>query len=109
MSKPIPSPERRHRRASARSPFPRPAPCSAFVLQIDNSTFTIAERGLTTLVTLSVLLIAFVLMRLMDPVIRPIGHAGAAIISRVMGMILASVAAHAVLSALLEIVATGAL
>jgi multiple antibiotic resistance protein len=79
------------------------------VLQIDNGTFTIAERGPTTLVTLSVLLIAFVLMRLMDPVIRPIGHAGAAIISRVVGMILASVAAHAVLSALLDIIDAGVL
>jgi multiple antibiotic resistance protein len=109
MSKPIPSPERRHQRASSCSPFPRPAPCSAFVLQIDNATFTIAEPGLTTLFTLSVLMIAYVLMRLVDPVIRLIGNAGAAIIGCVMGMILASVAAHTILEALIEIVATGEL
>jgi multiple antibiotic resistance protein len=43
------------------------------------------------------------------PIIRVIGNSGAAIISRVMGMVLASVAADAVLSAMLEIISTGSL
>ena len=58
---------------------------------------------------LSVLLVAFVLMLLAEPIIRLIGHSGAAIISRIMGMILASVAVNSVLSALLEIFKTGQL
>ena len=86
-----------------------PGAMLAIVLLTDNSTFTITEQGVTAMVMFSVILMAYVLMRLADPIIRLIGHAGAAIISRVMGMILASVAAHAVLSALLEIIATGAL
>ncbi len=86
-----------------------PGAMLAIVLLTDNSTFTIAEQGVTAMVMFSVILVAYVLMRLADPIIRLIGHAGAAIISRVMGMILASVAAHAVLEALLEIIATGTL
>jgi multiple antibiotic resistance protein len=81
----------------------------AIVLLTDNSSFTIAEQGVTAMVMFSFILVAYVLMRLANPIIRLIGHAGAAIISRVMGMILASVAAHAVLEALLEIIATGTL
>jgi multiple antibiotic resistance protein len=56
-----------------------------------------------------VLAIAYVCMLLADPIIRVIGISGAAIISRVMGMVLASVAANAVLSSLLEIARTGSL
>jgi multiple antibiotic resistance protein len=48
-------------------------------------------------------------MLLAEPIIRLIGHSGAAIISRIMGMILASVAVNSVLSAMLEIFKTGQL
>ena len=57
----------------------------------------------------SVVAIAYLFMLLADPIIRVIGNSGAAIISRVMGMILASVAVDAVLSALLQIVETGSI
>ncbi len=57
----------------------------------------------------AVLLVAYLFMLLADPIIRLIGNAGAAIVSRVMGMIPALVAANAVLSAIVEIAATGSL
>ena len=75
----------------------------------DNNSFNVVEQSITALVMLCVIAAAFVLMLFADPIIRIIGLAGSAIVSRVMGMILASVAANAVLSALLNIFQTGQL
>ncbi len=86
-----------------------PGAMLAIVILTDNSRFSVADQGVTALVMLVVLAFAFVLMLLADPIIRLIGNAGSAIISRVMGMILASVAANSVLSAMLEIIKTGQL
>lgn len=86
-----------------------PGAMLAIVILTDNHRYNIADQGITALVMLVVVAFAFVLMLLADPIIRVIGQAGAAIISRVMGMILASVAANSVLSALLEIFETGQL
>ena len=63
---------------------------------------------MTAVVMVVVLAVACAFMLLADPIIRLIGNSGAAIVSRVMGMILASVAADAVLAALVEIIETGA-
>ncbi|WP_420587154.1 MarC family protein [Ruegeria sp.] len=86
-----------------------PGAMLAIVILTDNNRYSVADQGITALVMLSVILISFVLMLLADPIIRLIRHSGAAIISRVMGMILASVAVNSVLSALLEIMKTGQL
>ena len=86
-----------------------PGAILAIVVLTDNHRYSVADQGITALVMLSVLLIAFVLMLLAEPIIRMIGHSGAAIISRIMGMILASVAVNSVLSAMLEIIQTGQL
>ncbi len=86
-----------------------PGAMLAIVILTDNHRYSAADQGITALVMLSVLVIAFVLMLLAEPIIRLIGHSGAAIISRVMGMILASVAVNSVLSAMLEIIKTGQL
>lgn len=86
-----------------------PGAMLAVVILTDNNRYSAADQGITALVMLSVLGIAFVLMLLAEPIIRLIGHSGAAIISRVMGMILASVAVNSVLSAMLEIMKTGQL
>lgn len=86
-----------------------PGAMLAIVLLTDNNQFAITDQVLTGAVMIGILGIAFVFMLLADPIIRLIGNSGAAIISRVMGMILASVAADAVLSAIVVIVQTGSL
>lgn len=86
-----------------------PGAMLAIVMLTDNNRFTVADQSVTAAIMLLVVACAFVFMLLADPIIRLIGHSGSAIVSRVMGMILASVAANAVLSALLEIFKTGQL
>ncbi len=84
-----------------------PGAMLAIVLLTDNNSSSIAQQGVTALIMLVVIAAAYVLMLFAEPIIKLIGHAGSAIVSRVMGMILASVAANAVLSALLAIIETG--
>lgn len=86
-----------------------PGAMLAIVLLTDNNRFSPVDQAVTAAVMLSVLLVAYLFMRLANPIIRLIGNSGAAIVSRVMGMILASVAADTVLSALIEIAGTGSL
>lgn len=86
-----------------------PGAMLAIVLLTDNNSFSVAQQGVTALIMLIVIATAYVLMLFAEPIIGMIGHAGSAIVSRVMGMILASVAANAVLSALLAIIQTGEL
>jgi multiple antibiotic resistance protein len=81
----------------------------AIVLLTDNNRVSPADQAITAGVMALVLLVALALMLLAGLIIRLIGNSGAAIISRVMGMILAAVAADTVLSALLEIVQRGSL
>ena len=86
-----------------------PGAMLAIVMLTDNDRFAIADQAMTAGIMVIVLLFAYMFMRLADPIIRLIGHSGAAIISRVMGMVLASVAADTVLTSLLEIMKTGSL
>lgn len=86
-----------------------PGAMLAIVLLTDNTQFAILDQAVTALVMVVVVGAACVFMLLADPIIRLIGNSGAAVISRVMGMILASVAADAVLSSLVEIMRTGSL
>ena len=86
-----------------------PGAMLAIVLLTDNNRFSIADQAITAVVMIAVLGIAYVCMLLADPIIQIIGDSGAAIVSRVMGMILASVAADAVLSSIVEIMQTGTL
>jgi multiple antibiotic resistance protein len=86
-----------------------PGAMLAIVMLTDNNRFAMTDQAVTGAVMACVLGVAYLFMLLADPIIRVIGNSGAAIISRVMGMILASVAADAVLSAILEITQNGAL
>ncbi|PSL20507.1 MarC family protein [Shimia abyssi] len=86
-----------------------PGAMLAIVMLTDNNEVAILDQAITAAIMGSVLAVACVFMLLADPIIRLIGHSGAAIISRVMGMILASVAADAVLTSIVEIARTGAL
>ena len=62
------------------------------VLMTKNETHTFFEQFQTTLVMLSVLLIVLIFLLLATRIQRIIGDSGASIISRVMGLILSSVA-----------------
>lgn len=86
-----------------------PGAMLAIVMLTDNNQHGILEQGITAIIMVGVISVAFVLMLFADPIIRVIGLAGSAIVSRVMGMILASVAVNSILSALMNIFQTGQL
>ncbi len=75
-----------------------PGAMLAAVLMTENNRFDILQQVITTGIMLLVVVIAMVLMLIATPVHRLIGNAGASIISRVMGLILASVAVTNVLA-----------
>lgn len=77
-----------------------PGAMLAVVMLTDNHRYSIAEQLITAGVTALVLLITLALFLLASPIQRVIGDAGASIVSRVMGLILASVAVDNVLRAL---------
>ena len=74
-----------------------PGAMMAVVLMTQNDLHTLDEQLVTTLLMLVVVGAAYAFMRCAGPISRLIGDAGANVISRVMGMILASVAATEVL------------
>lgn len=86
-----------------------PGAMLAVVMLTDNNRYGPVDQGITALIMVCVIAAAYILMLFAEPIIRVIGHAGSAIVSRVMGMILASVAVNAVLSALINIFQTGQL
>jgi len=75
-----------------------PGAMLAAVLLTENSSFSIFQQVQTAGVMISVLFIAFLFMLAASWIHRFIGNSGASIISKVMGMILASVATNSVLS-----------
>lgn len=77
-----------------------PAAMMTVVLLTDNHRTNIGEQVITTVVLLVVLGLTLLLLLMAKPILRFIGDAGASIISRIMGLILASVAVDYVLSAL---------
>ncbi|PJE28938.1 multiple antibiotic resistance protein [Pseudooceanicola antarcticus] len=84
-----------------------PGAMLAIVLLTDNSRFSVPEQAVTGAVMLGVLLCALVLMLAAGPILRVIRPSGAAIVSRVMGMILAAVATDNVIEAIFQLVAQG--
>ncbi|MCM2680871.1 MarC family protein [Echinimonas agarilytica] len=79
-----------------------PGAMLAAVLLTKNEVFTIFEQLQTAAVMLAVLLIAYLLMLLAGWINRIIGSGGASVISRVMGLILSSVATTNILQGLTE-------
>ncbi|MEZ5652781.1 MAG: MarC family protein [Burkholderiaceae bacterium] len=69
-----------------------PGAMLAAVLLTENARYSIAEQAQTFLVLVLVLLVAYVLMLASGAINRVIGRSGASVVSRVMGLILASVA-----------------
>lgn len=74
-----------------------PGAMMAVVMLTDNHRFEVMEQGVTTGLMLLVLLITFVLLLGATFIHRLIGDAGASVISRVMGLILAAVATNSIL------------
>ena len=72
----------------------------AVILLTDNYTYPIFTQAVTAAITLAVLGVSFVLMLLAGPILRVIGKNGAAILVRVMGMILAALSVELVMDAL---------
>lgn len=69
-----------------------PGAMLAAVLLTKNSVYSVWEQIQTATVMLSVLVITYLLMLLAGAINKIIGSSGASVISRVMGLILASVA-----------------
>ncbi len=78
-----------------------PGAMLAVVVLTDNDVHSIAAQAVTAGITLAVLGLSLVLMLVAMPVQRLIGKAGASIVSRVMGLILAAVAVDHVISAII--------
>lgn len=74
-----------------------PGAMMAIVLLTDNHRVSFSDQVVTTLILFLVLLITYLLFLIANQIQRWIGNTGAAIISRVMGLILAAVAVNNVL------------
>lgn len=74
-----------------------PGAILAVVLLTDNSRHSISSQAITLALIMLVLFINFILMRASNKINQKIGNAGAIVISKVMGLILASMAANNIL------------
>lgn len=74
-----------------------PGAMMAVVLLTENSRHSILEQTVTAAIMLLVVATAYVMMLAAPQIARVIGNAGASLVSRVMGLILASIAATQVL------------
>ena len=84
-----------------------PGAMLAIVMLTDNHRFSAPEQAVTAAVMLSVVAIAYLLMLLATPILRIIRVGGAAIVSRVMGMILAAVAVDNIIEAVTILIKGG--
>ncbi|MBW3096320.1 MarC family protein [Pseudohoeflea coraliihabitans] len=75
-----------------------PGAILAVIILTDNHRNAIAEQAVTAGLLALVLVVTLILLFLATPIIRLIGTPGASVISRVMGIILATVAVDAVLN-----------
>jgi multiple antibiotic resistance protein len=77
-----------------------PGAMMAAIVLTDNDVYTVPEQAETGVVLVVVLLITYIFLRFSDFILRVIGQQGAAVLVRVMGIILASLAVEIVLTAL---------
>lgn len=81
-----------------------PGAMMAVVLLTDNHRYNIMEQTITAGIMLAVLAITYILLLLANRIQHLIGNAGAAIISRVMGLILSAVAINNILIGLRDFI-----
>ncbi len=79
-----------------------PGAILAIVLLTDNTRHSVSNQVMTALVMALILLINYILMILSNKIHRRIGNSGAIVISKVMGLILASMAANNILMGIKE-------
>lgn len=77
-----------------------PGAITAIILLTDNEVFTVTERAQTGVVLLVVLALNYILLLLSDAILRIIGQQGAAVLTRVMGIILTALSIEFVLTGL---------
>jgi len=77
-----------------------PGAITAIILLTDNDVFSVHERVQTGVVLLVVLALNYILLLLSDAILRIIGQQGAAVLTRVMGIILTALSAECVLTGL---------
>ena len=77
-----------------------PGAIMAVIVLTDNDVYTVPQQAETGIVLLVVLLVTYIFLRFSDFILRVIGQQGAAVLVRVMGIILASLAVEIVLTAL---------
>lgn len=77
-----------------------PGTIMAAIVLTDNDVYTVPEQALTSLMMVIVLVVTYVLFLTSEKVLRIIGRAGASILIRVMGIILAALSVELVMSAL---------
>jgi multiple antibiotic resistance protein len=73
---------------------------TAVILLTDNDVYSVYERAETAVVLLVVLVLNYVLLLLSEVILRIIGRQGAALLTRVMGIILTALAVEFVLAGL---------
>jgi multiple antibiotic resistance protein len=77
-----------------------PGAITAIILLTDNDVFSLHERAETGVVLLVVLALNYILLLLSDAILRIIGQQGAAVLTRVMGIILTALSVEFVLTGL---------
>jgi multiple antibiotic resistance protein len=77
-----------------------PGAIMAVIILTDNDVYTVPQQAQTAVVLVIVLLINYAFLRLSDPILKIIGKQGAAVLIRVMGILLASLAVEIVMKAL---------
>jgi multiple antibiotic resistance protein len=77
-----------------------PGAITAIILLTDNDVYSVNERTETAVVLLVVLALNYILLLLSDVILRIIGQQGAAVLTRVMGIILTALSVEFVLAGL---------
>jgi multiple antibiotic resistance protein len=77
-----------------------PGAIMAVILRTDNDVYTVPQQAESAMVLLFVILLNYILLLLSDAILRIIGQTGAAILGRVMGMLLAALSVEIVMNAL---------
>lgn len=86
-----------------------PGAMMAVVLLTDNHRYSLTDQFITTGIMLAVLAVTYILLLLANRIQHLIGNAGAAIISRVMGLILSAVAINNILIGLRDFITQSAI